>query len=562
LSPSELGRLVIRRSLDTIAESARIPDVVKPQWCDLAHDDEIPRLLLSLPPPLNPRDGGDGGALIVHSLIRQWVSSDRALHRALVRRAQKATALVAALESGTYPSKSDLDAWISGEDCVQLGFAQLMCAANPDSLRLLPTVRQHLAAVQQLAQRIKASNPRDIERAALIRSLRRKHKGIGIVAFSQYADTVEGLFDLLAGDGSVAVLTGSGARVFGGRISRMEAIERFAPAACGRKSARPAEAVTLLLTTDILSEGVNLQDAGVVIHLDLPWTPARMEQRLGRVARMGSRHESVFSYVVRPPASSQVLIRSESILRKKMASAGVVVDGLQSILPGTFTDHQADNLPRAVEEIRSMLEHWANDAGLCVGGDVVASAVLAPASGFIALCRTNGDYRILASDSQLVTDDPTRVVEMMRWAGGEETDFHSSDLAGALASANRYLRAASAIGSMTTQGHPRQLLQRIALRRISRMANDARPHERSYMLAASARARASIVGRLSAGQEAQLAGLLAARISDRDWLDKVGALSCHEHENTNAGEIVAMILFLPASLSKRDSRNKTLPSLL
>jgi DNA or RNA helicases of superfamily II len=133
LSSSELGRIVIRRSRDHIAGSAFMPEVVAPQWCDLTHDDEVPELLLALPPPLSPRDGGDGGALVVHSLIRQWVSSDRALHRALVRRLQKATALMTALESGTYPSESDLTSWICGEDCVQLGFAALLSPADAAS---------------------------------------------------------------------------------------------------------------------------------------------------------------------------------------------------------------------------------------------------------------------------------------------------------------------------------------------------------------------------------------------------------------------------------------------
>ncbi|MGH9423214.1 MAG: SNF2-related protein, partial [Thermoanaerobaculia bacterium] len=195
LSASEMGRVVIRRSRDDISDNVPMPDVVTPRWCDLTHDDEIPELLLSLPPPLTPRDAGDGGALVVHSLIRQWVSSDAALHRALVRRLQKATALVAALETGAYPSESDLTAWISGEDCVQLGFAELMSPPTPDSQSLLAVVSRHMEAVQSLARRMRASNRRDVERAGIIRALRREHEGLGIVAFSQYADTVEGLFE-------------------------------------------------------------------------------------------------------------------------------------------------------------------------------------------------------------------------------------------------------------------------------------------------------------------------------------------------------------------------------
>src|SRR5688572_10824059 len=66
-----------------------------------------------------------------------------------------------------------------------------------------------------------------------------------------------------------------------------------------------AERIDLLLSTDVLSEGVGLQDASVVVHLDLPWTPARLEQRTGRIARLGSRHATVAVYAIAPPASAE-----------------------------------------------------------------------------------------------------------------------------------------------------------------------------------------------------------------------------------------------------------------
>jgi superfamily II DNA or RNA helicase len=548
LSQSELARIVIRRSRKDIEDSASMPRVMPAQWCDLTHDDEIPRLLLSLPPPSGPREGGDGGALVVHSLMRQWVSSDRALHRALVRRLQRATALVAALESGTYPTAAELGAWISGEDCVQLGFAELLAPRDARAATLLPVVRTHLSAVQLLAERVKASNARDVERATVIRELRRKHEGARIVAFSQYADTVEGLFELLANDGLAAVLTGSGARVSGGRISRIEAIERFAPMASGRKSPRPAETVTLLLTTDILSEGVNLQDASVVVHLDLPWTPARMEQRMGRVARMGSCQAKVFSYIMRPPASAETLIRTESILRSKMDSAGIVTDGLESILPDALMNPRVDNLPRVVEQLRSILEGWTDDNTNTVASDLSASATLSVEPGFIALCRAGKQYRVLASDWKRVTDDPVRLLALMRHACGAEIDFHPSDLTNALAVVTRHLQVARAVQPTGSQAHPRQLLQRAALRKISRIARDARPHERSYILPASARARDVILDGLSAGQERQLSELSNAHVADIEWLDKLTAMSSHVHATTNEDQVIALILFRTAPL--------------
>lgn len=91
------------------------------------------------------------------------------------------------------------------------------------------------------------------------------------------------------------------------------------------RSAAPAQAevIDLLLTTALLSEGVNLQDAQVVIHLDIPWTAARMEQRVGRVARLGSRHGAVRIHVLRPPLAAATVLDTESIVRRKWIASRV-----------------------------------------------------------------------------------------------------------------------------------------------------------------------------------------------------------------------------------------------
>ena len=340
LTASQLGRIVIRRQQSSLTREDGIPLAEAPVWCDLKHDDEIARLLLELPLPLPPRNGGDGGSLVIHSLIRQWASSDAALRGALTRRLHRSIALVAALERGSYPSLPELSAWSADDDCVQLAFTEIVSTKFEGSNLLLPVIRQHAAAIDVVLQRLKASPVGDQKRAALVRSIRQSHNGMSVVAFSQYADTIEGLFRLLAPDGSVAALAGDVARVVGGRISRSEAIRRFAPMASGVPGPRRSEAVTLLLTTDLLSEGLNLQDAAVVVHLDLPWTPARMEQRLGRVTRMGSLHDRVFSYVLRPPTSAESLIHLERLLATKMIEARIVNDDFRSLIRPSIVGRQ------------------------------------------------------------------------------------------------------------------------------------------------------------------------------------------------------------------------------
>ncbi|MGH7689279.1 MAG: helicase-related protein, partial [Gemmatimonadaceae bacterium] len=108
--------------------------------------------------------------------------------------------------------------------------------------------------------------------------------------------------------------------------SRAVNCSRSSPRAPARPRRTPhAHRVTMLITTDLLSEGVNLQEANVVVHADLPWSPARAEQRVGRVRRLTSPHDRVFVYAFRPPASADHLLHLERRLRHKIALAARAV---------------------------------------------------------------------------------------------------------------------------------------------------------------------------------------------------------------------------------------------
>src|SRR5206468_886510 len=149
-----------------------------------------------------------------------------------------------------------------------------------DATELLDALDRHASAVSTLLERLRRDSTPDIERAQMIAALRARHPGERVIAFCQYSETVDALYRLLSPAGGVAALTSRGARVAGGRVARRDVLEQFMPRDAPR-STRPAERIDLLLATDLLSEGLNLQEASVVVHLDLPWNPARLDQRVG-----------------------------------------------------------------------------------------------------------------------------------------------------------------------------------------------------------------------------------------------------------------------------------------
>src|SRR5690349_596912 len=191
---------------------------------------------------------------------------------------------------------------------MQLAFPELVtvspgCGADSASCAsLLVAVRGHRDALRELLARIRRARDPDIHRAEALGRIMNAHPTEIVIAFSEHAETVAALARHLMPLGGVVCLTSHGARTASGRLTREEVLRQLEP---GARLVRAAEHVRLLLSTDVLSEGVNLQRASVVVHLDLPWNPARLEQRVGRVRRLGALRDHVTVYALSPPADSE-----------------------------------------------------------------------------------------------------------------------------------------------------------------------------------------------------------------------------------------------------------------
>jgi superfamily II DNA or RNA helicase len=519
LSSAEIARCVIRRS-GLSPELTAVPRADQVVWCGVREDDRIPSMLLDLPPPLPPRDGGDGGALVVHSLIRQWASSDDALIGGLRRRLARAEALIAALGDGTWPSKSELASWISGEDSVQLALTSLLAPPTRESEALLPVVRRHNAALRSVLDLAKESSADD-DRASVLRELRESHRDRRIVVFSQYADTINGMFSRLSPDGYVAALTGAGGRVAGGEISRHEVIRRFAPLASGVSRPRRAHDVTLLLTTDLLSEGVNLQDAGVVVHFDLPWTPARLEQRLGRLTRLGSSHERVISYAFKPPASSETIIRVETILRRKLEDTGVVTEMLPSFGEWSSGTSTARNSPLGAEALRRVIQGWTTK----IDPDLISRPVIAvidsPETGFLAAVKIGGGLRLIGCLGDHTGDDFTLLLKCAELCIGADAVTPDREIAFARKLLDDWLKSESALAGTRLSSAVSSSARNKTVRRIDRIVRSARPYERSRIQEKARHARMAIEQNFGAHAERELYSLCSGSDGGEPWLERV-----------------------------------------
>ena len=311
LSPAALGACVIRGGTTAVRPTVR-------RGGTLDGTVTVPGLaaaLRTLPPPLPLSTGAAAHPLVLTTLAMAWQSSLAALDAALRRRVQRGEAIHDLLEAGRRPTAAALRAWMVDGASTQLAFAALVDAPDASASRTArgtpgshrgPTadsthprdadwcavahavVRRHLDAVRALRDRIAPW----IEREASARADALRQQLVGDsanrgIVFAHHRATVEALHAALRADPGIVSLTGARVRAAAGRWSRAEVVAALQRDAGPWRPDDP-RGIRLVLASDVLSEGIELPAIRWLVHADLPWTPARLEQRLGRIRRAGS----------------------------------------------------------------------------------------------------------------------------------------------------------------------------------------------------------------------------------------------------------------------------------
>lgn len=553
----ELGRHIVKRESmggDGEHGAPALPRVAGVRWLEVGDDDGVLRDIVRLPPPLPPGDGGDGGALIALSLVRQWGSSRAALDTALRQRLAQAEALLHALGSDRYPTRAELRAWCFADGALQLAFPELAADAVPsNTAALIDQSDLHVQAVRALRERLARGADPDEARAAALLRIRRRHPAARIVVFAEFAATVRMLYARLAHGGGVAMLTHRGGQIAGGRVSRRELLAQFAPGTGAAPTPTPAQRVTMLIATDLLSEGVNLQQANVVVHADLPWSPARFEQRVGRVRRLSSPHESVYVYALRPPASADRLLRLERRLRHKIAAAARAVGVRGTILPRLFPPPPVDAPPGVRDDaaVTSGLERWLRDAPAPRGDDgrAIVAAVRARTTGFLAAVRDRGRDRVVAADGTTIGDGPAIVRAAVESAVGGELPPDPACVDAALARLLDWTDACASLEPLDLSVTGPAVARRRLLRRIEAIATRSPRHLRGRYLPLAREARRAASLTVGAGAEQVLAALADARLPDEAWLNAVRTFA-RLHARPVMGEtpvVRALLLLVPTA---------------
>ena len=157
------------------------------------------------------------------------------------------------------------------------------------------------------------------------------------LVFTTFADTAHYLYDQLAGWAQdelgvhIALVTGgSGNRSSLGTTKFERILEQFAPRA--QQAQSEDGEIDIVIATDCLSEGQNLQDCDLVVNYDIHWNPVRLMQRFGRIDRLGSRNKQVRMINFWPTADLDRYLDLKNRVEARMALADATATGLDDPL--------------------------------------------------------------------------------------------------------------------------------------------------------------------------------------------------------------------------------------
>lgn len=160
---------------------------------------------------------------------------------------------------------------------------------------------------------------RDAKLSALTELVSKAHKREKVLIFTQFADTARYLSRELSRRGIKALEAATAASADPAKLAW-----RFSPRS-NNKHVPADEELRVLIATDVLSEGQNLQDAAIVVNYDLPWAIIRLIQRAGRVDRIGQQAERILCYTFLPAEGVERLIGLRARIRSRLKANAEVV---------------------------------------------------------------------------------------------------------------------------------------------------------------------------------------------------------------------------------------------
>jgi len=192
----------------------------------------------------------------------------------------------------------------------------------------------------------------DTKLAELLKLITVVHPNEKIIVFTQFADTARYLKEQLAISGVKRVES-----VTGESLDPAASAWRFSPESNDKRDdIDKQDELDVLIATDVLSEGQNLQDSHIVVNYDIPWAIIRLIQRAGRVDRIGQKSDNIMCYSFVPADGIERIIRLRERIRKRLSEHAEVVGSDEK-----FFDDEADE--RMIRDLYTERDGILDDDG-------------------------------------------------------------------------------------------------------------------------------------------------------------------------------------------------------
>ncbi len=328
--------------------------------------------------------------------LKRLESSVHALRVSLKRQYDFQRRFLQALQQGKLLRSADYHRWLlqleNADDQNESSIEQNEWFQNLESIdtdryeltHIEQDVKHDLSLIESILQPLQDIGVSlDSKLQALKRLLLTQLRGQKVLLFSYFKDTARYLYDYLRAEGEIQQAFGAKAIAITDSDvqpdDRRSIVQRFAPRAnCPHRSDRShrsgecahcqcEDELNLLLSTDVLSEGQNLQDASVVVNYDLHWNPVRMVQRIGRVDRIGSPHQRIDVYNFHPEDKLEELLGLMDRLYQKLDAINRSVGLDASVLGEAPNPMDFNTLRRIDAEEQSVIDELEGIGELNVG---------------------------------------------------------------------------------------------------------------------------------------------------------------------------------------------------
>ena len=271
------------------------------------------------------RAGVNLRGLIRVMLFKRFESSVYAFHQSLTRLERIHGLFLEMLEEGVVPAGDEAQKLLYESDNYEEDeLADRLREASGrydladfDGERLWAHIEADRALLQEMIDLVKPiTADKDAKLQVLIKGL---EKGIPqetgkVLIFTQFADTAKYIYQSLNPDGDHSDTE----VIYGTSKSKALVAARFAPKANPHVQLKGQPEIRILVATDVMSEGLNLQDADVIVNYDLHWNPVRLIQRFGRIDRIGSENEVIWGYNFLPETKLDKNLGLTQILRARI----------------------------------------------------------------------------------------------------------------------------------------------------------------------------------------------------------------------------------------------------